>query len=160
MRTLAPGSDSAARRPVTSFVQRGFTLIELLVVMAIIAIATAGVAFTLRDDSSARLEQEARRLSALFESARAQSRTTGVPVVWHVVEGGFRFEGLPEGSLPQQWLHRETTVVQGPRVVLGPEPIIGPQQVVLGSTAGSGRTLLIATDGLRAFQIADTGGAP
>ena len=160
MRTSAPGSDSAARRPAVSLLQRGFTLIELLVVVAIIAVATAGVAFTLRDDSGTRLEQEARRLSALFESARAQSRTTGVPVVWHVVEGGFRFEGLPEGSLPQQWLHQETTVVQGPRVVLGPEPIIGPQQVVLGSAAGSGRTLRIVTDGLRAFQIADTGPAP
>lgn len=156
MRTSAPGSDSEGRRPAVSLLQRGFTLIELLVVVAIIAIATAGVAFTLRDDSGTRLEQEARRLSALFESARAQSRTTGVPVVWHVVEGGFRFEGLPEGSLPQQWLHQETTVVQGPRVVLGPEPIIGPQQVVLGSAAGSGRTLRIVTDGLRAFQIADT----
>ncbi len=156
MRTSAPGSDRAARRPAHSLLQRGFTLIELLVVMAIIAIATAGVAFTLRDDSGTRLEQEARRLSALFESARAQSRTTGVPVVWHVVEGGFRFEGLPEGSMPQRWLHQETTVVQGPRVVLGPEPIIGPQQVVLGSAAGSGRTLRIVTDGLRAFQIADS----
>ena len=156
MRTSAPGSDSAARRPAPSLLQRGFTLIELLVVMAIIAIATAGVAFTLRDDSGSRLEQEARRLSALFESARAQSRTTGVPVVWHVVEGGFRFEGLPEGSMPQRWLHQETTVVQGPRVVLGPEPIIGPQQVVLGSAADSARTLRIVTDGLRAFQIADS----
>jgi general secretion pathway protein H len=143
MRTSVPGSD------------RGFTLIELLVVVAIIAIATAGVAFALRDDSGTRLEQEARRLSALFESARAQSRTTGVPVVWHAVEGGFRFEGLPEGSMPQQWLHQETAVVQGPgRIVLGPEPIIGAQQVVLGSA--SGRTLRIATDGLRAFQIAET----
>lgn len=155
MRTSAPGSDRALRRPAVSLLQRGFTLIELMVVVAIIAVATAGVAFTLRDDSGSRLEQEARRLSALFESARAQSRTTGVPVVWHAVEGGFRFEGLPDGSLPQQWLYQDTTVVQGPgRIVLGPEPIIGPQQVVLGSTAGGGRTLLIATDGLRAFQIA------
>lgn len=157
MRTSAPGSDRAARRPAASLLQRGFTLIELLVVVAIIAAATAGVAFTLRDDSGTRLEQEARRLSALFESARAQSRTTGVPVVWHVVEGGFRFEGLPEGSMPQQWLNQDTTVVQGPgRVVLGPEPIIGAQQVVLGSSAGSGRTLRIVTDGLHAFQIAET----
>ena len=135
---------------------RGFTMIELLVVVAIIAIASAGVAFTLRDNSGTRLEQEARRLSALFESARATSRTTGVPVVWHAVEGGFRFEGLPEGSLPQQWLHQETAVVQGPRIVLGPEPIIGPQQVVLASA--SGRTLRIVTDGLHAFQIAETAG--
>ncbi|TFZ06573.1 type II secretion system protein GspH [Ramlibacter henchirensis] len=156
MRTSAPGSDGVARRPAASLLQRGFTLIELLVVVAIIAIATAGVAFALRDDSGTRLEQEARRLSALFESARAQSRTTGVPVVWHAVEGGFRFEGLPEGALPQHWLHQETRVVQGAgRVVLGPEPIIGRQEVVLGSIAGPGRMLRIVTDGLGPFVIAE-----
>ncbi|KQT14048.1 pilus assembly FimT family protein [Ramlibacter sp. Leaf400] len=156
MRTSAPGSDRAARRTAAPPSQRGFTLIELLVVVAIIAIATAGVAFALRDSSSTRLEQEARRLSALFESARAQSRSTGVPVVWHTVEGGFRFEGLPEGSLPQNWLHADTVVVQGPgRVVLGPEPIIGRQQVVLGSAAGQGRILRIATDGLGPFVTAE-----
>jgi general secretion pathway protein H len=156
MRTSAPGSDSAARRPAVSLLQRGFTLIELLVVVAIIAIATAGVAFALRDDSGTRLEQEARRLSALFESARAQSRTTGVPVVWHAFQGGFRFEGLPDGTLPQNWLYQDTTVVQGAvRIVLGPEPIIGHQEVVLGSTESQGRVLRIATDGLRPFETAE-----
>jgi general secretion pathway protein H len=158
MRTSAPGSDRASSRPARLTLQRGFTLIELLVVVAIIAIATAGVAFAMRDSSTTRLEQEARRLSALFESARAQSRTTGVPVVWHAFQGGFRFEGIPEGTLPQQWLHQDTTVVQGAvRIVLGPEPIIGRQEVVLGSVEGSGRVLRIATDGLRPFEIADAG---
>lgn len=156
MRTSAPGSERAASRPALSPRQRGFTLIELLVVVAIIAIATAGVAFAMRDSSVTRLEQEARRLSALFESARAQSRTSGVPVVWHAFQGGFRFEGITEGALPQHWLHQETTVVQGSvRVVLGPEPIIGRQEVVLGSTGNGGRVLRIATDGLRPFEIAE-----
>ena len=156
MRTSAPGSDRAARRPAPSLLQRGFTLIELLVVVAIIAIATAGVAFALRDDSGNRLEQEARRLSALFESARAQSRTTGIPVVWHAVQGGFRFEGVPEGTLPQNWLYADTTVAQGSvRVVLGPEPIIGRQEVIIGSAGAQGRALRIASDGLRPFEIAE-----
>jgi general secretion pathway protein H len=156
MRTSAPGSDRLARRPAPSLLQRGFTLIELLVVVAIIAIGTAGVAFVLRDDSGTRLEQEARRLSTLFESARAQSRTTGLPVVWHAVEGGFRFEGLPESTLPRQWLHQETIVLGGTRVVLGPEPIIGAQQVIIGTTQG--RTLRIVTDGLRPFTIVEATG--
>jgi general secretion pathway protein H len=158
MRTSAPGSDRPPSRPAVNPRQRGFTLIELLVVVAIIAIATAGVAFAMRDSSTTRLEQEARRLSALFESARAQSRTTGIPVVWHAFQGGFRFEGVREGTLPQNWLHQETTVVQGAvRIVLGPEPIIGRQEVVLGSAEGGGRVLRIATDGLRPFEIAEAG---
>src|SRR3954471_1833472 len=98
MRTSAPGSNLPAAR------SRGFTLIELLVVVAIIAIATAGVSFALRDTAGAQLEREAQRLSALLESARARSRSTGVPVVWHAVNGGFRFEGLPPGTLPERWL--------------------------------------------------------
>ena len=155
MRTSAPGSDRAERNRPATLAQRGFTLIELLVVVAIIAVATAGVSLALRDGSANRLDQEARRLSALFESARAQSRSTGVAVVWHAVQGGFRFEGLPEGALPQQWLHEETVVQSGGRVVLGPEPIIGPQEVVLGSSAAPDRALRIATDGLRPFAIAE-----
>jgi general secretion pathway protein H len=142
MRTSAPGSS------------RGFTLIELLVVVAIIAIAAAGVSFALRDTASTQLDREAQRLAALLESARAQSRATGLPVRWYTVDGGFRFDGLPPEALPQKWL-ADTTSVQGTAVlVLGPEPIIGPQQVVLASGGAPGRSVRVATDGLRPFRIA------
>ncbi|HYF17771.1 MAG TPA: prepilin-type N-terminal cleavage/methylation domain-containing protein [Ramlibacter sp.] len=134
----------------------GFTIIELLVVVAIIAFATAGVAFALRDTAAAQLDREARRLSALFESARAQSRASGIPVVWHPVGTGFRFEGVPPGALPEHWLHDGTVVRAATRVVLGPEPIIPPQEVVLGSAALPDRSLRIATDGLRPFAIAES----
>jgi general secretion pathway protein H len=63
---------------------------------------------------------------------------------------------VPEGTLPQQWLHQETMVLGGTRVVLGPEPIIGAQQVVIGTTQG--RTLRIVTDGLRPFTIVEAAG--
>jgi general secretion pathway protein H len=131
----------------------GFTLIELLVVVAIIAIASAGVSFALRDSADTQLEREAQRLAALLESARAQSRTSGRPVRWRAVADGFRFDGLAPDALPQQWL-QSTTEVHGPGLLLlGPEPIIGPQQVVLGSAALPGRSLRISTDGLRPFTV-------
>jgi general secretion pathway protein H len=158
MPTSAPGNrHRLTRGPRAPSRRRGFTLIELLVVLAIIAIATAGVGLAMRDGSATRLDREARRLSALFESARAQSRMTGVAVVWHAVQGGFRFEGVPEGTLPAGWLHEGTMVHSAGRIVLGPEPIIGPQAVVLGSTEAPQRTLRIATDGVRPFTIEEPG---
>jgi len=137
----------------------GFTLIELLVVIAIIAIATAGASFALRDSQATQLEREGQRLAALFEAARAQSRASGVPVRWRVVDGGFRFDGAQPGTLPAQWLSPSTQVNGNAQVVLGPEPIIGPQEVVIASTSAPGRQLRIATDGLRPFRVsaADAG---
>jgi general secretion pathway protein H len=142
MRTSAVGSS-----------QRGFTLLELLVVIAIIAIATAGVSFALRDSQATQLDREAQRLAALFESARAQSRSSGVPVRWHTTAEGFRFEGVPANALPGRWLS-DTTEVRGTATLqLGPEPIIGRQEVVIGSSAAPDRSLRIATDGLRPFAV-------
>ena len=153
MRTSAPGS-SRARAYCSAATHRGFTLIELLVVVAIIAIASAGVVFVLRDSADTQLEREAQRLAALLESARAQSRTSGRPVQWRPVEGGFRFDGLPPNALPEHWLTPTTAVVGGAALQLGPEPIIGRQQVVLASGDAASRTVRIATDGLRPFAVA------
>ena len=151
MRTSAPGSNGAPR--LARARGCGFTLIELLVVVAIIAIASAGVSFALRDSADTQLEREAQRLAALLESARAQSRTSGRPVQWRAVAGGFHFDGLPPAALPEQWLASTTEVRGGGVLQLGPEPIIGRQQVVLGSSALPGRSLRIATDGLRPFAV-------
>lgn len=132
---------------------RGFTLLELLVVISIIAIASAGVAFAMRDARGAELEREAQRLGALLEAARAQSRASGVPVRWRGTEGGFRFEGVPPKTLPENWLGTDTAVQSTAVLVLGPEPIIGRQSVVLGSISDPSRTLRLATDGLRPFSV-------
>lgn len=132
---------------------RGFTLLELLVVLAIMALATAGVTLALPDSSQTGLVREADRLAVLFESARAQSRASGEPVFWQVTAAGFYFEGLAPGALPERWLGTDTSVRGNKRVPLGPEPIIGPQSVDLVSISQPGRTLRIATDGLRPFAV-------
>lgn len=149
MPTSAVGSSKGAKPAA-----KGFTLLELLVVVAIIAVATAGVSFALRDSQTTQLEREAQRLAALLESARAQSRSSGIPVRWYPAPGGFRFEGTPAGALPESWLEGTTQASGSPVLVLGPEPIIGRQQVVLTSSGLPGRSLSVATDGLRPFAVA------
>jgi general secretion pathway protein H len=124
-----------------------------MVVVAIIAMASAGVSFAMRDSVQTGLEREAQRLAMLLESARAQSRATGVAVRWRVTAQGFRFEGLPPGALPQNWLGLDAAV-RGPSVLLlGPEPLIGPQDIVLSSVAQPTRVLHVTTDGLRPFTV-------
>lgn len=139
----------------------GFTLLELIVVIAIIAIATAGVSFALRDTDAARLDREADRLAALLESARAQSRASGVAVRWRIVEGGsFVFDGLPPDALPSGWaasgISAQASLAGGAPIAavqLGPDPIIAAQQIVLYSEGPPARSLRIATDGLRPFTV-------
>jgi general secretion pathway protein H len=140
---------------------RGFTLLELIVVIAIIAMATAGVSFALRDSSAATLDREADRLAALLESARAQSRASGVAVRWRIVEGGgFVFDGLAPDALPSGWassgITAQASLAGGAPVAavqLGPDPIIAAQQIVLYSEGPPARSLRIATDGLRPFTV-------
>jgi general secretion pathway protein H len=135
----------------------GFTLLELLVVIAIMAMATAGVSMAMRDSGETALEREAQRLAVLFESARAKSRMTGVPVYWRTTAVGFQFEGLANDALPQNWLSSGITARSAASVQLGPEPIIGPQTVQLVSTGPFGdqpeRLLYVSTDGLRPFAV-------
>jgi general secretion pathway protein H len=132
---------------------KGFTLLELLVVVAIMAIASAGVGFALRDSSQTRLEREAQRLAALLESARAQSRMTANPVQWRATESGFEFDGAINGSLPSSWLGPDVQATVLGAVVLGPEPIIGPQRIRLSTISHPATRLIIATDGVRPFTV-------
>lgn len=157
MPTSAAGSSSNSSSGKGT---RGFTLLELIVVIAIIAIATASVSFAIRDTNAAKLDREADRLAALLESARAQSRASGVAVRWRPVEGSFVFDGLPVDALPGGWVAEGITAqaslangVQVPALQLGPDPIIAAQQVTLYSAGPPARSLRIATDGLRPFTV-------
>jgi general secretion pathway protein H len=149
MPTSAPGSSHRSPRRRAA----GFTLLELLVVVSIIAIASAGVSFAMRDAAGTALDRDAQRLASLLESARARSRLTGQPVRWVAADAAFRFEGLPANTLPEQWLSDETRVVGRGVLVLGPEPVIGPQSVELANAERPGVTVRIATDGLRPFAV-------
>jgi len=161
--------------------QHGLTLLELLVVLAIIGVAMAGVSLSLRDTRQTQLEREAQRLVALLEAARAQSRTSGVTLIWQATPEGFVIRPThtpansaanhPLAARNEPWLDAGTqaavstaapTANPNPNnvVVLGPEPILAPARITL-SVAASGAsqhaqplpTLSIGTDGLRPFQV-------
>jgi general secretion pathway protein H len=151
---------------------RGFTLLELLVVLTIIAIGTAGVTFAFRDSQATVLEREAERISVILETARVQSRSSGVSLAWVPLPQGFVV--LPASVLAASrelqinassvspWLSNElrAQVLAGSAqggaernatsLLLGAEPMIAPAAVVL--SLGE-RQLRIATDGLRPFAV-------
>lgn len=155
-RTSAPGSDAGRAG--------GFTLIELLVVVALVAITSATISLALRDPAELQLQREAQRLAALLETARAESRASGLAVRW-IPKGAkpgqdFQFAGLPPTlELPSRWLGDPvavsipTATAANPGLVLGPEPLIPAQQVRL--QLGSQRVVL-GTDGLAAFDVVET----
>ena len=147
----APGS---SRRAACSATAAGFTLLELLLVVALMAMAGAGVVMSMRTTGEQQLAREAQRLVAMLDAARAQSRATGVAVVWRPDAAGFSFAGLqPAQQEPTAWMAPGTTVRDAKALVLGPEPIIERQQIelVLGD-----QSLRIGTDGLRQFAVEST----
>ncbi len=152
----APGN---SRRVDCLATTGGFTLLELLLVVALMAMAGAGVVMSMRESGEQQLAREAQRLVAMLDAARAQSRASGVAVVWRPDAQGFSLEGLqPPQTEPTAWLEPGTVVRDAQALVLGPEPIIERQQIELQL---GGQSVWIATDGLRPFSVqADAPAAP
>ena len=141
----------------------GFTLIELLLVLMLIAMVSGLAGLALRDGGESRLEREAVRLAALLEAGRAEARASGVAVRFELTPPGsemaFRFVGLAPDTLPAgHWLDPEMQArIEGARALrLGPEPLIGAQRIVLWLGE---RQLVLATDGLAPFAVADAASA-
>lgn len=158
MPILAAGNRWPRRAP-----SRGFTLLELLIVVAIVALASAGVSLALRDSAQSRLDTQAQRLAALLESARAQSRTLGVPVRWRATPNGFAWDGLPATgptTLPTGWTENGISASSTQPVLLGPEPLIPPQSVRLWLTETPERSLQVGTDGVHPFAVQPPGATP
>jgi general secretion pathway protein H len=165
-RRAAPPAGSLERRPpprARPGPARGFTLIELLVVLAIVAIASSLVVVALRDSAQAQLDEEAGRLAALLESARAEARGSGITVRWEPAgadasDGAdFRFIGLPPSAKPpSHWLRPgvKAEIIGARAVLLGPEPILPPQRIVLSRET---YTSTLSSDGLAPFSLAGTG---
>jgi general secretion pathway protein H len=114
----------------------------------------------MRDTNAAKLDREADRLAALLESARAQSRASGVAVRWRLVEGGFVFDGLPADALPTGWAAEGITAQAlarqrraGAGAAAGPRPDHRGAAGLLYSAGPPARVLRIATDGLRPFTV-------
>mgnify|MGYP000034027332 CR=1 FL=1 len=155
--------------------QRGLTLLELLVVLAIIGLAVAGVSLSLRDSSQTQIEREAQRLVAVLEAARAQSRTSGVALIWQATPEGFVIRpasgnaNSPIAARTETWLTTSTqatvnsnttsanNATSASLVVLGPEPILASANITLTVTTPNNPkpapTLRIGTDGLKPFQV-------
>lgn len=131
-----------------------------MIVVALLAVVVGMVTVALRDGNANRLDEEAMRLSALFEGARARSRATGQEVRWQPSQAmgkGFEFTGLPpEAAMPSAWLDERTRaeVLGAPLLRLGPEPVIGAQRVRLRL---ADRQLVLATDGLAPFAVLESG---
>jgi|APCry1669189665_1035243.scaffolds.fasta_scaffold68406_2 general secretion pathway protein H len=138
--------------------QRGFTLLELLVVLAIMAIGSAAVMLTLRNTPEQALTQDAQRLAAWLDTARAQSRVRGERVVCITNAQGFYFTGQSGMALsnelhPWSYARTRSDLQLNAPLVLGPEPMIGPQRVTLYLQDAPQTRVVVATDGLRDFGV-------
>jgi general secretion pathway protein H len=135
----------------------GFTLLELLVVLLIMALGSAGVAWSLRQTPEQTLEREAQRLIYWLEVARVQASVQGQRVQWVATPLGYSFWANGPSTLPKElipWLASSTRVISSNSfLVLVPEPILSPQSIELGMQDTNAVRIKISTNGLSPFAL-------
>jgi len=115
---------------------RGFTLIELLVALTILAIAAAIVALSIASREDRDVNEEMRRLAALFRLAQADAGMSGTMLVWEADVHGYRFRRLDDDDArapspagdplrPRRWPFAVTRIEAQP-IVFGREPLFQP----------------------------------
>ncbi len=142
-----------ARRTRLARAARGFTLIELLVAVTILAIAAAIAALSVAAGEGRGVDEETRRLAALFRLAQDEAAMSGTTVVWEADRHGYRFRRLdhedartpsPADDLlrARRWPFRVSRIEAQP-IVFGREPLLQPGVITL-STAS--RDIRLALD--------------
>jgi hypothetical protein len=107
--------------------------------MALVAIGSSLVVLNLRDAPQQKLNQEADRLVAVLENAKAQARSRSTPLLWRADAQGFTLRSLPLQGPPLQtmtWLHPGTQV-QPAEWVISAEPVQAAMQFQLSLHGGS-----------------------
>jgi general secretion pathway protein H len=141
------------RRPRLVRAARGFTLIELLVALTILAIAAAIAALSVASREGRDVDEEVRRMAALFRLAQDHAGIYGSALIWEADVHGYRFRRLDQGgegdASPQDDLLRArrwpfaVTRIEAQPIVFGREPLLQPGVIRL-STAS--RDLRLALD--------------
>lgn len=141
----------------------GLTLLEMLLVIALVALGSFGVSLAWRDDAAQRLTRESERVVAVIEAARAQSQASATVVLFEPTASGFVIRTpATRQTQSHNWLYGDTRAVvtasainktvsgTGNALILGPEPIIAAQSLRLQN---QDQSLMLATDGLRGFEV-------
>lgn len=140
-------------RPALPAPLAGFTLIELLVVLVLVALGASLVVLSMRDGPQQQLQQEADRLAVYLESAKAQARTSGTPLLWRSDESGFSLSPLADLAHPlsrQTWLFANTRAAPS-QWLISPEPVQAAMQLQLQQSSGG--PIRLQSDGVGAFKV-------
>jgi general secretion pathway protein H len=134
MRTLATGTWTSSRRPVSA----GFTLVEILVVLVIIGLMVVGALLSIHTATSdSDLDKERNRMVAIMDYLRDQATLESREYGIRFFEGGYEF--LVYNPRDDAWLRLEndtltqarklpagldmTVLIDGRKIVLPPAKI-------------------------------------
>ena len=126
-----------------SRLSRGFTLLELLVVIVIMGIAAGVVTLSVAPSADRLLNDEGKRMVALFRLAQEEARAQGRPIAWEADIQGYRFltedkvrDGADDPLRPRAW-PVEVSGILAPQIVFGAEPLLPPARIRIDTEAGT-----------------------